>query len=526
MRPGLAASLVLAAALAFALAPAASAAPATREVLVVGNNWDGTADVVDPRTFKRLTRLNIIPDRDERVAEIMADPDSAGYFTGINLLIGEGNNQYVDDAYTSHDGRFLYVSRPSFKDVVGFDLATRKIVWRAQVDGYRSDHMAISPDGRRLLVSASTANKVHELDAATGRRVGEFESGDSPHENNYSADGKTVFHASIGLVYTPTDEPAFDSSKGDRWFQVVDAATNRILKRIDMGRKLEEAGYPDMSAAVRPMALSPDERRVYLQVSFFHGFVEYDLRSDRVLRVANLPISDEARRMRREEYLLDSAHHGIAMDPQGTKLCVAGTMSDYGAIVSRASFAHRIAANGKKPYWATNSGDGRYCFVSFSGDDRVAVVSYDREREIASIPVGDHPQRMRMGRIRCDYLGSAVDCVAPRVALKVNRRSRARRRLRARLSEPARLRVEVTRARRGRRVRGRCVAARGRVTAARRCRRWGRVRTVRRRARRGINRLSLGRLRRGAGYRLRVRATDAAGNRSRRKVVRFRVRRR
>jgi DNA-binding beta-propeller fold protein YncE len=489
-------TVALAFALALTAAAPAAAAPRTHDVLVVGNNWDGTATVVDAQTFKPITRLNIIPDAPERTAEIMADPAAAGYFSGINLLIGEGHDQYVDDAFTSHDGRYLYVSRPSFKDVVAIDLSTRKIAWRFQVDGYRADHMAISPDGRRLLVSASTARKVHVIDTATGRSVGEFPSGDSPHENNFSKDGRLIFHASIGLVYTPLDEPAMDSTKGDRWFEIVDAGTLRVLKRLDMGKKLAEAGYRDMSSAVRPMALSPDERTLYFQVSFFHGFVEYDLVHDKVLRVANLPVSEDAKKLRREDYLLDSAHHGIAMNPEGTKLCVAGTMSDYAAVVSRATFAPRLAAFGHRPYWVTNSGDGRYCFISFSGDDRVSVVSYASEKQVASVPVGDHPQRMRMGRIRCDYLGDAVDCVPPRMSrLKVRRR-----RLRVRLSEPANLRIVVTRR--------------------------FRKRVLHRRARQGMNSLRLRGMRISGRYRLAVTATDAAGNSSRRKVVRARIRRR
>jgi DNA-binding beta-propeller fold protein YncE len=376
----------------------------TRPVLVVSNNWDGTADVVDPKRFKRLKRINVIPDLQERMAEIQADPVAHGYFLGIRQLVGEGHDQFVDDAFTSRDGRRVYVSRPSLADVVAISLRSGRIVWRTKVEGYRSDHMALSPNGRRLLVSASTARKVHAIDTRTGRLVGSFESGDQPHENNYSRDGKRIFHASIGTVYTPLDDPAFDDTKGDRWFQIVDARTLQVRRRIDMGDKLAEHGYPDMSAAVRPMALAPDERRIYFQLSFLHGFVEYDLEADRPLRIANLPLSEEAKRMRRDEYLLDSAHHGLAMNPRGTKLCVAGTMSDYAAIVRRRSFEHKLIQVGEKPYWATNSGNGRFCFVSVSGDDRVSVISYRTGREVARIAVGDHPQRMRMGRIRRSYL--------------------------------------------------------------------------------------------------------------------------
>jgi YVTN family beta-propeller protein len=92
------------------------------------------------------------------------------------------------------------------------------------------------------------------------------------------------------------------------------------------------------------------------------------------------------------------------MNPRGTKLCAAGTMSDYAAIVNRRTFAYRLVAVGEKPYWSTNSGDGRYCFVSVSGDDRVSVISYRTGAEVARIAVGDHPQRMRMGRIRHEFV--------------------------------------------------------------------------------------------------------------------------
>jgi hypothetical protein len=90
------------------------------------------------------------------------------------------------------------------------------------------------------------------------------------------------------------------------------------------------------------------------------------------------------------------------MNKEGTKLCVAGTMSDYGAIVDRATFKPTILDVGVKPYWATNSADGEYCYISASGDDWLAVISYRSEKLIAKVPVGDHPQRVRDGVARLD----------------------------------------------------------------------------------------------------------------------------
>ncbi len=398
--------LALAATSAF---PAPATAPvkhrAVRNAVFVGNNWDGTADVIYPRrNYKRVARINIIPDIDERMLEIASNPERLAYFLAIREAVGEGHDQFVDDMFTTKDGRLLIVSRPSLADVVGIRLNTGKIVWRTPVEGQRSDHMAISPNGRRVAVSASTGNVVQLLDTRTGKEVGRFPSGDSPHENNYSADGKLIYHASIGRVYTPTDQPEADTSKGERWFEIVNAKTYKVQRKIDMGEKLDEAGYPNMSSAVRPMALAPGERFIYFQVSFFHGFVEYDLKRDKVTRVANMPIAQDVQDMPREEYLLDSAHHGLAMNGRGTRLCVAGTMSDYAAIVSRKSFHYKLIHGGKKPYWSTTSRNGRNCYVSWSGSDRISVISYRKRKEIARIPVGDHPQRIRSGNVRTSWL--------------------------------------------------------------------------------------------------------------------------
>ena len=389
-----------------ALAPPAVAAErrGTRDVLVVSNNWAGSADLVDPHTFKRLKRVNVIPDRAKRVAEIEADPAAKLYFDGIRELIGEGHNQYVDDGFTSPDGRYVYFSRPSFADVVAISLKTGRIRWRTKIDGYRADHMAISRNGRRLLVSASTANVIDVIATRTGRIVGRIPSGDAPHENNFSRDGSRIFHASIGLVYTDTDDPSQDSTKGERVFEVIDARTLKVLKRIDMGQKLAEAGYPNMSSAVRPMAITPDERYVYFQVSFFFGIVQYDLKADRVVKVLQLPLG-AAEGLPRTEFLLDSAHHGLAMNPKGTKLCVAGTMSRYAAIVTRKPLKlKRTIPVGRDPYWSHSSENGKYCFVSVAGEDRVSVISFKAAREVESIKVGDHPQRMRTGVIRRAYV--------------------------------------------------------------------------------------------------------------------------
>ncbi|MEU7563493.1 YncE family protein [Streptomyces eurythermus] len=389
-----------------ASASARSAAPdGLREVLFVGNNWDGTADVIrSSGDYAKIGRIDVVPDKDARMAEINADPVKWIYFQAIRNSVGEGHDQFADDMYSTPDGRSVVVSRPSFADVVSIDLADGTVNWRFPVAGYRADHMAVSPDGTRVAVSASTADTVHVLDIATGRQLGSFKTGDKPHENVFSKDGKYIWNMSIGDVNTDLDGPGWDWTKGDRHITVVDATTFRQVKVIDMRQRLDAFGLKDFSDAVRPAVFSPDESKLYFQVSFFNGFLEYDVTTDKITRMKTLP-KNPATGEDRTTWVNDSRHHGISMNPTGTGLCVAGTMDDYATVVDRASLQEGPLIPAAKPYWATVSGDGKDCVVSESGADQVTAIDFATGRKVASIAVGDHPQRVRLGHVRADWTG-------------------------------------------------------------------------------------------------------------------------
>ncbi|MEU0924961.1 YncE family protein [Streptomyces malaysiensis] len=407
--------LSLAAAVALAItgstavsASAESKTAGLREVMFVGNNWDGTADVIKSSgDLAKIGRINVIPDKDQRLTEIYLNPIKLAFFLGIRLGPGEGHDQFVDDMYSTPDGSAIVVSRPSFADVVSIDVATGKINWRFPVSGFRADHMAVSPDGKRVAVSASTSNTVHILDIETGKQLGSFSAGDKPHENVFTDGGKYLWNMSIGEVNTDLDDPSMDWTKGDRHITVVDTSTYRQVKVIDMRERLDAFGRKDLSDAVRPVAFTPDESKLYFQVSFFNGFLEYDVANDKITRAKTLP-KNPATSEDRTTWVNDSRHHGLSMSPDGKKLCVAGTMDDYATVVDRESLQEGPLVPTSKPYWATVSGDGTSCVVSESGADRVTAIDFATGEKTASVSVGDHPQRVRIGHVAADWTGPSA----------------------------------------------------------------------------------------------------------------------
>ena len=410
----------------------------------VGNNWAGTATIVDEDSLEVLkTGVDLVPDKTQELRDIHLSPARLALFLAVRNLPGEGHDQFVDDMFATPDGQHLAVSRPSLGDVVWINIAKAtttggvdSIAREQSMDGYRTDHMAVSPDGRRLLVSDSTKRQVIEYSMvdetvgskhiAMGDRLRTFQSGETPHESNYTADGP----ADLPRLHRQGLHGCRRQPQGPRPRRrqgrslVRDRQQQRLHHRQALGdgqgarrgrpSRHERGGSTDgprtrtsgtSTSRCRTSTASSSStprRRTSTTRSTTDcagcprpstGAVTRLI--DLPNRVPNLPLS---------KYVNDSAHHGLAMNEAGTTLCAAGTMDDYVALVDRATGAPTFFDSDTtphvygKPYWSTE-GLNDTCWISLSDTDSVAVIDFDTKQELAYLPVGDHPQRIRHGLV-------------------------------------------------------------------------------------------------------------------------------
>src|SRR2546423_1793263 len=356
------------------VAQAGAATAGMRDVALVGNAAAGTVSFLDGHTWQNLGSINVTSDP--------ISPAQQPLWDFFNQQ--EGGPRSVDDAIASPDGTKLYVSRANRGDVAAFDLVSHELLWKTQCAGFRCDHMALSPDGSQLVVSATLAEEAQVLSTQTGAILATFPTGTFPHQNDYSADGRYNYNESIGNVALPHSEEAL---KGLRQLTVVDAHTFQIVHVCELQHGL------------RPTVILPNGI-AYMELSYLNGFVVFDTNSCTILQTVNQPFRNGAASLPYDQYPLNSAHHGIALSGDGARLCDVGTIDDYVAIVSTSTLKNeRIINVGRKPYWGQTSVDGNYCLVTNSDDNDVWVIGYDPPRAVAIVPVGAFPQRERLATV-------------------------------------------------------------------------------------------------------------------------------
>jgi DNA-binding beta-propeller fold protein YncE len=351
-----------------------------RPVMLVANAEGGTVSIVDARSFKVLRSIDVISDGNP-----LDDPQVA-------TVVAIAGPNYAQDQDLSRDGRTLFVSRGHRGDVAAFDVATGRLLWKQEIPGFRSDHMAISPDGKRLAVSALSENVVLFLDPGDGHEIGRAPTGQWPHDNHYSVDGRRLYNGSIGNILTPAESRGAMSPPPYQ-LTIIDTATMTVTKSFTF------------DAGIRPFVLTHDERRMFAQLSEYSGLVEIDPATGRVVRRVDLPVDQG---VGEEDYDFEAPHHGLAISADEQTLCAAGRISDYAALISTKTMRPTAFVDlGDAPGWAATDPLGNYCFVTNTRDDTLSAISYSKRREVARLAVGDGPKQLEAARIPEDVLCSS-----------------------------------------------------------------------------------------------------------------------
>lgn len=361
------------------VAAASNSESGGRQVAFVANKKGGSISLVDATTFTHIKNIDATPDG-ERPAPT-EDP--------VNAVGSRVANEFAGDNFAEHvsvspDGTEMYVSRGHRGDLAAFDIETEELLWKIGIPGFRSDHMTLGPSGRYLFVSAMTDNSIQVVDTKGPTIVDSFPSENYPHGVHVTHDGSKVISGTLGNMLVP--DHAEDESKDAR-----KADLNHRLTVADRATREVEAVH-EFDDGIRPFALTEDDSRVFLQLSYFHGFVEFDLENGQRLRTIDLPVREPAKNWDRNDYPSEAAHHGIQLSPDGNYVCCAGMVDGYVALVSRPSLqVDTILDVGGRPGWATNGPNSTHCFIADRQNDQFIAVSYESKDVAGRVAVGDSP---------------------------------------------------------------------------------------------------------------------------------------
>ncbi len=357
----------------------------TVEVAFASNAVAGTISIIDLERMEVVATLNGVPDGTN--VSFFRDPIQS---FAQEIAQASGGLNYGQDTDLSRDGTVLYVSRGFLGDVIALDIATDSVLWRTPIAGVRSDHMDISPDGKRLYVSALIrgGDVVEVLDTANGKKLGSFKTGLWPHDVHVTADNKTVYVASLGDMQLEVGERGEDPNA----YKVTLADTDTL-------EIIREHSFDE---GIRPFQVTKDGKQLYAQLSNTHDVVARNLETDMDIARISLPVAEG---VSEDDWDFEAPHHGLAMTKDEKTLCIAGRASDYAAILTTDPLALvTTIPTGDAPSWSTLTEDDRLCLVANTRSDDVSVIDLDNAEEIARIPVGRGVKHITVGRVPVELL--------------------------------------------------------------------------------------------------------------------------
>jgi YVTN family beta-propeller protein len=286
-----------------------------------------------------------------------------------NKIVGEIKGIEVNHgAAASIDGTRYYFSNEADHSLDIVDTKTFAVIKKIKLSG-RPNNVAISKDGRRVYVAIrQDPGAVDVIDTASQSLAKTISTKGAVHNPFVTPDGKYVVAGSIE----------------GRALTVIDAKTEAALWSMNF------------DGGVRPIAFdtNPDgsTKRMFVQISDFHGFYVVDFATRKELSRITLPsLPPDQRHL---DTLQGSPSHGIGITPDGKSLWVCSKMNSYiyGYSLPDLKLIGGVEV-GSHPDWLTFSADGKSVYVANAGSNDVSAVELATKKEVARIRVGQVPKR-------------------------------------------------------------------------------------------------------------------------------------
>jgi YVTN family beta-propeller protein len=271
-------------------------------------------------------------------------------------------------AAVAPDGSRFYFSNEADHTLDFVDGRTLKVVRKVPLSG-RPNNISMSLDGRRVYVAIrQPPGAVDIIDTASAARARTVPVDGEVHNTFVTPDGKHVIAGSIA----------------GRRLAVIDVRTEEPLWSMGFDR------------GVRPIAFERNAdgstRRMFVQLSDFHGFAVVDFATRKEITRLTLPEVPPAER--HLQGLQGSPSHGIGVTPDGRTLWVNSKVNSYVYAYSLPDLKLLGGVHvGSHPDWLTFTPDSKSVYIANAGSNSVSVVDVASRRETTRIPVGQVPKR-------------------------------------------------------------------------------------------------------------------------------------
>lgn len=300
-----------------------------------------------------------------------------------NTIIGSievGDRPHGIAAPRAHD--VLYVATEFDNGLTLIDPAKDIVVKKYNIFGQRPNEIDVTSDGRFVYMPILGHGVYEVFDTVEEKIVARLATNGLPHNVVISPDDKFAYLSPMDGGHTPADvlsKAGYPTTTNEKIY-VVDVSNHQIVGTIAT------------ADAPRPIAISPDGKRLYVNTDGLQGFLVLDLnKREQIARVEY--------ELTAKEQASPSRSHGIIATLDGKELWTSdvnhGLVFVFDVTQNPPIQLARLD-NGAAVYWMTITPDGKTIYVSSAEAD--VVTAYDvksrTKKATIQLPEGSSPKRM------------------------------------------------------------------------------------------------------------------------------------